>query len=399
MEEKINFDFIENLQYLVRDEISTREAAKRNNETLSTNIINKTKEIYSNKIEILSIENMQKGQKKNKFELDEENNIFKKNAIMKQTIDAFFMCLRKDPEIIFKILTGLSKNDVETISYFIMNNFYENILSPYKTEDELLSLIFRLLQLEINFLKSKNDFDSFLQNKTCGILLKQLCNRIEVKEFFGMVLEDILSRIENQNEIEWSFSIENLKLKRTTNLLVPETFSSQKENLNSKFFKDYFCMFQKKLIKDLEEKLNNQDLKIYYQYILSKFTDENEGCFSNESLINIIYEEEDSEDLLNEYIMIFYNIKQSIILILNNLIENINIIPYSLKCICKMISILIKSKFPDINIVEESIFINKFLFLTIFNTIFFEPDIKGLISSFIISQHTRDKIVIVFRCS
>ena len=395
MEEKINFDFIENLQYLVRDEISTREAAKRNNETLSTNIINKTKEIYSNKIKILSIENMQKDQKKNKFELDEENNIFKKNAIMKQTIDAFFMCLRKDPEIIFKILTGLSKNDVETISYFIMNNFYENILSPYKTEDELLSLIFRLLQLEINFLKSKNDFDSFLQNKTCGILLKQLCNRIEVKEFFGMVLEDILSRIENQNEIEWSFSIENLKLKRTTNLLVPETFSSQKENLNSKFFKDYFCMFQKKLIKDLEEKLNNQDLKIYYQYILSKFTDEKEGCFSNESLINIIYEEEDSEELLNEYIMIFYNIKQSIILILNNLIENINIIPYSLKCICKMISILIKSKFPDINIVEESIFINKFLFLTIFNTIFFEPDIKGLISSFIISQHTRDKIVIV----
>ena len=46
MEEKINFDFIENLQYLVRDEISTREAAKRNNETLSTNIINKTKEIF-----------------------------------------------------------------------------------------------------------------------------------------------------------------------------------------------------------------------------------------------------------------------------------------------------------------------------------------------------------------
>ena len=395
MEEKINFDFIENLQYLVRDEISTREAAKRNNETLSTNIINKTKEIYSNKIKILSKESFQKDLKITKFELDEENNIFKKNAIMKQTIDAFFMCLRKDPEIIFKILTGLTTNEVKQISYFIMNNFYENILSPYKTEDELLSLIYRLLQLEINFLKSKNDFNSFLGNKTCGILLKQLCNRIEVKEFFGMVLEDILSRIENQNENEWSFSIENLKLKRTTNLLVPETFSSQKENLNSKFFKDYFCMFQKKLIKDLEEKLENPDLKTYYEYILSKFTDNNKDCFSNESLINLIYEEEDSEELLNEYIYIFYNVKQTITLILNNLIENINNIPYSLKCICKMISILIKAKFPDINIVEESIFINQFLFLTIFKTIFFEPDIKGLISSFIISQHTRDKILFV----
>ena len=147
MEEEIDFDFIQKLQYLVRDEISTREAAKRNYETLSTNIINKIKEIYSVKIKILSEEKTQLEGSNNKnstsFKLDENYLVFKKNSMMKQTIEAFFLCLRKDTEIIYKILTGLTLNEIQLISSLIMNNFYENIISPYKTEDELLILIYR----------------------------------------------------------------------------------------------------------------------------------------------------------------------------------------------------------------------------------------------------------------
>ena len=82
MEEEIDFDFIQKLQYLVRDEISTREAAKRNYETLSTNIINKIKEIYSVKIKILSEEKTQLEGSNNKnstsFKLDENYLVFKK---------------------------------------------------------------------------------------------------------------------------------------------------------------------------------------------------------------------------------------------------------------------------------------------------------------------------------
>ena len=403
MEEEIDFDFIQKLQYLVRDEISTREAAKRNYETLSTNIINKIKEIYSIKIKILSEEKTQLDSSKNKnstsFKLDEDNLVFKKNSMMKQTIEAFFLCLRKDTEIIYKILTGLTLNEIQLISSLIMNNFYENIISPYKTEDELLILIYRLLELEINFLNSKKDFNVFLQNNTCGILLKQLCSKIEVQEFFGNILEDILSRIENQNEIDWDFSFDNLKKlyesNREKNLLVPETFSTQKEDLNAKFIKNYFSMFHKKFLMDLKEKTENNDLKEYYNHLLLKFSEDKPNYFSNNVLINLFYEEENSEELLNEYTIIFFNLKQSILLILNNLIENINLIPYSLKCICKIISILLHKKFPDINIIEETLFISKFFFLTIFKTIFLEPDVKGLISSFIISQHTRDKIKLV----
>ncbi len=397
MEDKNNLNFIQHLQYLVRNEISTRETLKRNNDILLENFEKKIKEIYSARIKILSEEKINE----TCFKLDENNSIFLKNAILKQTIEKFFLCVRKDPELIYKILTKLQMNEIKIISPFIMNNFYENILSPYKTEDELLLLIYKLLELEINDLNSPNDINSFLNETKCGILLKELCSRLEVKEFFNIILEDILSRIENQNEKEWDFSIENLqtsfKLKRSKDLLLPETFSTEKESLQAKFNKNYFSLFNKNILEDTMKKFQNNELKQYYEYIIEKFLNKNPNLYTNFPLIDLIFSEEDSEEILNEYIIIFYNIKQAILLILNSLNDNINLIPYSLKSICKMISILIKKKFKNIGVIEEKIFISKFFFITIFKTIILEPDTKGLISSFIISQHTTDKIKIILK--
>jgi hypothetical protein len=39
-----------------------------------------------------------------------------------------------------------------------------------------------------------------------------------------------------------------------------------------------------------------------------------------------------------------------------------HLIPYSIKCICKIISILIKKKFNDISEIEENAYIGKFFF-------------------------------------
>ena len=101
MEDKNNLNFIQHLQYLVRNEISTRETLKRNNDILLENFEKKIKEIFSARIKILSEEKINE----TCFKLDENNSIFLKNAILKQTIEKFFLCVRKDPELIYKILT------------------------------------------------------------------------------------------------------------------------------------------------------------------------------------------------------------------------------------------------------------------------------------------------------
>ena len=55
----------------------------------------------------------------------------------------------------FKIIqkAPLNTETQNCFSGFIMNNFYENILSPSYIEDELLALIGRSLNYEINLLK------------------------------------------------------------------------------------------------------------------------------------------------------------------------------------------------------------------------------------------------------
>ena len=68
-------------------------------------------------------------------------------------------------------------------------------------------------------------------------------------------------------------------------------------------------------------------------------------------------------------------------------VENIKILPKSIKYICKMISILITKKFPNILKVEQNAFISQFLFLKIILPILNNP-IDIYFNNFIISQNT-----------
>ena len=67
--------------------------------------------------------------------------------------------------------------------------------------------------------------------------------------------------------------------------------------------------------------------------------------------------------------------------------DNIEIIPTSLKCISKIIYILIKKKFPNIKEFEQNAFVGQFLFINLLIPIFLEP-IKISINNFIISQNS-----------
>ena len=46
--------------------------------------------------------------------------------------------------------------------------------------------------------------------------------------------------------------------------------------------------------------------------------------------------------------------------IFKSLLNNLPLLPYSIKCLCKMISILIKKKFHGLSYTEENSFIAKF---------------------------------------
>ena len=119
---------------------------------------------------------------------------------------------------------------------------------------------------------------------------------------------------------------------------------------------------QEKLInKILNEK--DKDMKDFYIHQLEQITTDPD-IFTNNGLKNVLSEvyPKDNINILKRYKSNFEFIKSMIDNILQELIDNINTIPYSLKCICKLISKLIYKKFPNLPLFYRNAFIGKFFF-------------------------------------
>ena len=86
----------------------------------------------------------------------------------------------------------------------------------------------------------------------------------------------------------------------------------------------------------------------------------------------------------NDFMQVVSFIEQ----LIDDLIENILLLPNSVKCICKIISILIKNKFKNIKKTEENGFISKFFLGKLLIPIISLPSFNALISDFVISGNT-----------
>ena len=75
--------------------------------------------------------------------------------------------------------------------------------------------------------------------------------------------------------------------------------------------------------------------------------------------------------------------------------DNFHLIPYSVKCICKIILLLVEKKFPSINETEKNAFIAKFFFGKLLIPILKNPGLEAFINNFIISQNTFDNLNII----
>lgn len=78
--------------------------------------------------------------------------------------------------------------------------------------------------------------------------------------------------------------------------------------------------------------------------------------------------------------------------LLQSIIENSSLIPYIIKCISKMIFVLISKKFPNLPFLDKNSFIGKFIFGKIIMPILCNPDYHGIIYSHIISAKTRNNL-------
>ena len=448
------FNRLKDLQSLLKKESALKELfIKTSNET-KKNIEEQCREIYKKKLDVfyklrnfyITDDNNEKIIKN--FELIEKNSEYLKD--LNNYIPKFLTYLWEDPKIMSEFLINSDINDIKKIiAPLLANNFYENILSFNYLQENFMFVLTLLCKEEISRLNSSNDILTFLQDTPCGCLLEQLTNKIDIKSYFNRILRDIIENIEIKcSERKMDFSIDKIEkqildkkkksikkpnfigknnknkkneeendvyrtnLSEKTQFNMGEILSFNKTNIDDneldesgareKIDKESSKLFSKKYTPDLTSKdfiegINSCDdirMKNYFQFQLN-FCKTQDDYFSNNTFLAKVFESHYSTSLLNEYQLNFMKVIIIIKEIFNKLLNDLHLLPYSIKCICKIILLLIRKKFPKITATEENAFISKFFFCKLFVPIFKNPSIGALINNFIISGNTIHNLDII----
>ena len=434
------FNRLKGLQALLKKEASLRELFTKTSEKTKDDIETECRNIYEKKLDVFfTLKRFKKSEASDrgkKFELMENNSQHLKD--LNNYIPKLLTYLWEDPKLMSVFLMNADINDIKgTIAYFITNNFYENILSFNYLQENFMYVLSILCKKEVSELKSVNDLQIFLENTPCGCLLEQLINKIDIKSYFNNLLKDIMENIELKcSDKKIIFSIEEIEkhinlrkqrtqkekgsanknqedddaiymknwneepefdimnyFSRTTSLM--EENNTDEAAIKTLFGKESSKVFSEKYspelrTKDFLEKIKSSKDQRYTDYLNNqlKYCKEKDDYFSNNVMMNRVFKSNISQKILNEYQLNFMKVVIIIKDIFNKLLTDLHLLPYSIKCLCKIILILIRKRFPNISACEENAFVAKFFFCKIFAPIFRDPGTGALINNFIISNIT-----------
>ena len=334
--------------------------------------------------------------------------------------------LWENPKMMANLLIHSKKEDIKSnIAPLIVNNFYENILSSSYIEDQLLYVISLVLKNEIdNEIGNKKDYKKFLEDTPCGILLEQLKMKQDVQTYFKTLIFKIVATLEEENSsYELNFNLKNIqeefnKTKEEIETEYKKTGKKQK-NITNDFFKKsnydfeskgesdeqnkdietfnikYIPNFNKEEYRKIMDKTEkNKKMKDFfmsqYQTVM-----ENPTIFSNETFLKNLFECPASKEILASYQIDFMKVIKILDSFLKSLMKYLYLLPYSVKCVCKMIILMIRKKFTDLSIVEQNAYVSKFFFHKLFAPIFENPGVGALINNFIISGITQNNLKII----
>jgi len=378
--------------------------------------------------------------KNKQFELLENPNDFLKDLF--NYIPNLLNLLWENPKLVAFLLSNSNINDIKSsLAPFIINNFYQNILFSNSVDNNLIYVYTLMLQKEINNLEKINEPELFLNsNSPCSYLLNELINKDNIKQYFKRILLDIIENMEsyssdkmfNLNIESHQKLMEKNKEKRKKSLLRMFSLNESEptkekindlrsscvsinrveENLNDfrvysedemhsieEFTKKYIGSLAINDIKKLivEKYNNNQNMKDYCtnQLINCGQNIINRDYYSNKIFMERLYCTQNSRDIQFLYQNDFLKITEIIEQIISNIKNNIYLLPYSLKCLCKIISILITNRFPDINIPQKIGFISQFFINILLKSIMNNPGFILLIDNLIISKNTLNNIKLI----
>ena len=320
--------------------------------------------------------------------------------------------LWENPKIMALILQNADINDVKDyLADFIVNNFYENILSPNFIEENLIYVLTLLLNEEINSLLYIEQHSLFLDDTCSGCLLEELRKKKDIQTFFKNVITESIENLEiNFSNYRFNFNIDEMNssyleeaknkkknINNYSNWNYLEKEMEKNNNINTKQngrnifnIRHMFFLNKQSLEKYAKDNKLDKEKSLYdlYEAQINNTAASDPFLYSNKQLFLNIDKYSNSENLLYLYQNNFTGITNFINLILDNIINNFNVLPYSIKFFCKIISLMVKQKFPEITKSEELIFLAKFFFGRLLIPILRNPGAEAFINSIIISENT-----------
>ena len=171
--------------------------------------------------------------------------------------------------------------------------------------------------------------------------------------------EDELSYSSNDNYYTDSDKNIIYITKKRRTIIQKNILSFMKGNEYNKEYK--YELNQNRLIEKIENE-NNPEMKHLYLNLLEQ-VNIYPNKFSNEGLLKKLkLESEKKDSLIEVYKDNFIYLRDTVEELLQSIVDKIITMPYPIRCICKIISILISKKFPCLTKYEINSFIGKFIF-------------------------------------
>ena len=445
------------LQKTIKEEITLEEVIIKQQNDDFDYLKNIFTEYYETKIQSRRqyevIKRLEKNMKADNKEYKIDKNFDSILSDSNQPIKNLMFLFRNNYDYITKLVSLIEETDdnekVDSLVELFCNQFYDNILIPNPEQEELLILIYKLLEEEITPMNSAS-IDEFLNETSfIGKFISSYMNKRELKVFLTVLLNPLILSIENSGLDCLDMSLINIKKvidkikepskevvtlesllkaipKTTISFKNNGTFENEQEedeieennsvknlleinresifsrnsankydlesnvglsNINNEYQQE---LTLDKIYDKIMNKNENQEMRDFYSYQLEQITNDPE-IFTNSGLnlvLNNPYFKNNKSAIIKTYINNFLFIKQKIDYLIQSLIDKISTIPYTVRCICKVISVLMYKKFPSLPKYLRNSFVGKFIFdKCIFPVLNFEN--KNVMDSRIFSSSTK----------
>ena len=366
-------------------------------------------------------------------------------------LNKFLKSLIDYPDILYKIIKCSNEKDLSnSFLLFITNNLFNDILSPEIIPQKLLIIIEKLLYEEIKNISNKKDLISFITNSKISKLFFGFKYYDEVQIYFNLLIGDIIENYENSgmNTIPLIFKINKLseyirikeeilnqelnsekefkreeakrkksdenftltniykmkvKCDDSTSYSLSGLFSfEEEEDLNNEmnnseiFMAKYAPELNKKELNEIINKYSDNEYIQYYLKNQLRLLEKDDNLLGNTLFFEHIQVLKESEKLLYYYQRNFNIVREILLKIYQNYKKTTHLIPYSIKCISRIIFNLIKLKFPELKRIEINNYIKILFFNIIFEQFILSSDYSTLMSTTIISKETKHNLKVIF---